>query len=893
MVGQTLSHYRVLEMLGGGGMGVVYRAEDLKLGRQVALKLLPEDLAADRPAVERFQREARAAAAINHPSICTVYEVGDFNTTPYLALELLEGSTLKYRINNGPLPLITILDWAIQIADGLEAAHAHGIVHRDLKPANLFVTNRGQAKILDFGLAKLREKGGRALASTSDATVTALISDSGETVGTPAYMSPEQACGEQLDARTDLFSLGVVLYEMATGKLPFPGASAATVFASILRDTPEPVITLNPQLPVELGSIISKAMEKSLDLRYQSAADLQKDLLRLKRDVESGVSFRALALDRSNTISEQKRTRRTPAWVYAVSAIVVALSIGALVLTLPLAPPRVLNTTRITNDGRTKTEPFLTDGARVYFNTEVYIDPKPFQVSANGGESVRIPMEMDDTTLLDISPDHSQFLVSRGGHTSATEVPGLWITPVLGGSPRRLGDLAAFEYPATASWSPDGKQVVYSKGKELWIARSDGAELHKLVDVPGTAFFVRWSPDGNNIRFSLRPAVSVTPPALLRSLPLFTLWEVGANGAHLDRLLPDWHDTHCCGNWTQDGRYFVFEMMARGSRSIWAIRERKSFFRLYKRDPVQLTTGPMNTYGPVPSLDGKRIFVGGGQARLEILRYDRKSNQFISFLNGLSAEGLDFCRDGKWVTYATYPERSLWRSTITGDHRLQLSPPEMQVSLPRWSPDRKRIAFQASEHPGDLGTIFVVSAEGGVPRKIINQTDTTDPTWSPDGNSIAFASFPFHEHQTSSDQQIKIVDLKTGQVSVVPGSKGLWSPRWSPDGRSLLALSTDTQNLLRFDFGTRRWQELARANFGYPSWSSDSQFIYFDTVAGDPALFRLRVRDRKLERLASLKGVPRTVGAFGPWAGLGPDDSPLVARDASYEELYALDWEAP
>ncbi len=925
MTGQTVSHYRILEKLGGGGMGVVYRAEDTRLSRFVALKFLPQTVGAqglaplqyDPQALERFQREARAASALNHPNICTIYEIDEHDGQPFIVMEYLEGETLKRRIAIGargarppegerrsPLRIEEILDLAMQIAEALDAAHQKGIIHRDIKPGNIFLTQRGQAKVLDFGLAKLALHSVAPVSSpaalgaeplqeaATAATAEELLTSPGAAIGTVAYMSPEQARGEELDARTDLFSFGAVLYEMATGRQAFSGNTSAVIFDEILHNAPTSSVRLNPELPLKLEEIINKALEKDREVRYQHASDLRADLKRLKRDLESGRSASSSAAQGLEATLPARAPQAAPLrvrwlqWAMGFAFALIFLAGAFLVwLRSPLPLPKVLGYVRLTNDTRQKSGPgtgtVVTDGARLYFSESIAEHSVVAQVSSAGGETVLIPTPFENAAIADISPDRSKLLVTSFSALEffAGEMP-LWILPIPGGPPRRLGDILAHG----ATWTPDGQKVVYANGQDIYLAKADGTEPRKLVSVNGRPFWLRWSPDGSALRFS---AEDIKTNAS-------SVWEVSAGGGNLHPLLPNWNNppNECCGNWTPDGRYFVFSALRNGTVNIWAIRERANFFRIANREPIQLTVGQMSAGASVPSLDGRRIFFIGAQPRGELVRFDAKSRLFVPYLLGISAHALDFSRDAEWVTYATYPEGELWRSKVDGSERLQLTSPPMLAYLPFWSPNGQQIAFMGSL-PGAPWQIYLVPAAGGAPQRVApSDRNQSDSSWSPDGRSLAFSDVALPG--APSTAVIHLFDVKSHQVSTVPGLQGFWGPHWSPDGRHLAVEDADTQKLALYDFASQKQTVLVDATCGYFAWSRDGKYLYYDIpLVKDPGLYRVRLTDRKIERLASLKELRRASWAFGAWSGLAPDDSPLVLRDIGTEEIYALDWEAP
>jgi len=860
--GTMLGQYEILGPLGAGGMGEVYRARDTSLNRDVAIKVLPHLVSADSDRLHRFEVEAKAAAALNHPNILSVYQFGTHEGSPYLVSELLEGKTLGEGLRRGPLPFRQAIQYGAQIARGLAAAHEKGIVHRDLKPDNIFLTKDGRIKILDFGLAKvIPTKSPTALATT--------ITRIGVAMGTVGYMSPEQVRGLGTDHRTDIFALGAILCEMVMGQRTFQRATEADTVSAILNEEPPPIAQLSPDTPPALERVIRRCLEKNPEQRFHSASDLAFAL--------EAVSDPAWIGSGEHSIPAEPQRRR--GLTLAAAAIILVL-VGALLTYFLLQPaqvPTVANYEQLTHDGQPKAL-VGTDGARLYLaigsgSSSNFSLHDIAELSTSGGQLRKIDVTTSTNMVpLGLSPDGSQLLVIEG--QGAPPKGPLTSVPILGGTPRRIGDFVA----ETASLSPDGRLLAYTNLGDMFLARPDGSESRKLVGVNGDIRNVTWSPDSSRLQFDSSETAGTVGLQVER--------EVSADGTGLHPLLEGWHNPpdECCGKWTADGKYFVFQSQGQ----IWTLPRGNGIFGS-KPKPIALTSSPMTLSSPLPSKDGKKLFVIGRTYRGELRRYDSAIHQFVPFLGGISAEYIAFSRDGNWVAYTTYPEGVLWRSRIDGSERVQLTSPPISPLLPRWSPDGNTILFfQFAQGADKPARIYEVSPEGGSPRLLLpdDHSQQLDPNWSPDGTKIIFSG-----QSNDPSSAIRVLDVASHQLSSLPGSNGLYSPRWSPDGRYVSAFSGDSKVLLLFDFQTQKWTELSRGSLGWLNWSHDGQFVYVLDFRQRSAVLRIRIRDRKNEDVADLKDFPAT-GRYGTALALTPDDQPLLLRDEGSQDVYSVDWQA-
>jgi Tol biopolymer transport system component len=425
-------------------------------------------------------------------------------------------------------------------------------------------------------------------------------------------------------------------------------------------------------------------------------------------------------------------------------------------------------------------------------------------------------------------------------------------------------------------WTPDGQYLLFVHDNEIYQARPNGADATRLASLPAGIVTLAISPDGLKLRVTVEDVKTASA----------ALWELDRDGSRAHPLLPNWNPQprECCGRWTPDGKYFLFASLRDGRNSLWALPERRWPFQ-GKPQAVQLTNGPLDFIFPVPSKDGKKIFAVGAMARCEVLRFDGRT--FVPFFNNASAADLAFSHDGQHVAYVSVPEGALWSSHLDGSARIQLTDARtIQAALPRWSPDGTQIAFMGRTLNTDWRA-YIVAADGRDLRELAPATGI-DPTWSPDGKSIVLSV----NDLGPISNNISILDLQTQKLTPLPGGENMFSPRWSPDGRYIAGITTDSQALMLFDRSTQKWSELVRMGIGFPSWSHDGQYIYFDSIfTEDPAFYRLRIADHRLERLVSLKDIHRYWGPNAEWSGLGPDDSPLITRNISTPEIYALDWQ--
>ena len=864
--GTKLDGYEVLSLLGEGGMGEVYRARDPVLKRDVAIKVLPKFVSQDPDRMRRFQQEAQAAAALNHPNILAVYQLGHFEGTTYLVSELLEGGTLRQELTHGALPPRKAIDYGVQIAHGLSVAHDKGIVHRDLKPENIFITRDARAKILDFGLAKLTlPEDGETVTGKNQTTP-------GQVMGTAGYMAPEQVRGEAVDHRADIFAFGAILYELVTRQRAFKKPTSAETMTAILHEDPPAISLTTVGISPGLLRIVQRCLEKKPERRFQSASDLAFALEALSDFTRlTPAAVEQAAIDQAGA-AQDAAAPRTWKWV-AAAVFFVAVVAGMIAwLRTPSAVPVVESVTQLTDDGEPKNGQLVSDGSRVFFNEGPNGSWKIAQVSTSGGRTSLVDTRVPSPWIAGIAPDNSSLLVSAGGYEDGLYP--LWLIPVPAGEPRRLGTLEGSD----ATFLPDGR-ILFASYRDLYAADKDGSNPRMLASMDGYIQDPSASADGKNVIATLYK----------RGWASSTLVETGADGANLRTILSSDQDQRpCCGRWSPDGRYLVYGTAHRQGSDLWALPMQTGFFHRV-RTPIRLTAGPLEYSGAGLSRDGKQIFAVGTKRRGELVHFDAQTHQFLPFLGGISAIGPTFSKDGKWMAYTSYPDHTLWRSRADGTERTQLTYAPMKVQTPSISPDGNKVAFTSAQYD-----IYIVGADGGAPQKIAEHS--LGSNWSPDGNLLLFTSYYGYDRPAAERHQsyLQTFDLHSKETRVVPASEGKGGGLWvGQDG--LIAEGDGFTKFMYFDFKSQKWSELLSGNFVNWSVSPDGKYLYFATGGAEPQAKRVRLSEGKVELIASLTGLRRVVDAVegGTQMGVAPDGSIVFTRDIGTQEIYALNMKWP
>ena len=847
-VGEVIGSYRVLSKLGSGGMGTVYRAQDTRLDRPVALKLLPDASLFDKDTLLRFRNEARSASSLNHPNICTVYEAGEDNGIPFIAMELLDGQTLGQRIGTQPLPAEEILRIGIEVSDALECAHEKGIIHRDLKPSNIFITQRGDAKLLDFGVSKrLKVEAAASHASTVATTLTM----HGQVLGTAPYMSPEQLQGKPVDGRSDLFSLGAVFYEMATGLQAHRGDSTATILAEILRGEPRPVRQLNPEIPAELQRVIRKCLEKDPADRYQSAKDLVIDLRRLQRDLKNPVDPETTAALRSRTVTSAA----------LAGLAVIALAVAIWLTPVPVSAP--LDSRQITFSAVPKQGPLLTDGSRLYFQR----GDQPSEMSVGGGMVAPLTA-LRGMYLMDISHDGSKALAWKFDANDYVGRGSLWSAPILGGMPSRISDHLA----QAARFSPDGQSVFFADMGGLYSTEADGSGSKKI-----------WSTKQFIQDFAVSPADKQFSLSLSSDeQQVSKLWRVAADGSNAEALPLGWPEKvkESAGEWTPDGRHFVFLSDREGPTNVYELVSPPWYAFWRKPAPVRLTGSQIDIEALAPSRDSNTLYVLGRMDQGLMQVFDPRTRKFVPFLDGIAARDFIIAPDGQSMIYAEYPSGHLWRSKLDGSDAVQLT--GSYAAMEQWSPDGKSIAFSDWHH------IYLLSADGGAPQPLVPGGDNqVAPTWTPDGKSIAFNLYPLPNVAPTA---IQLVDLASHNVSEMPDTVGFYFPSWSPDGKYMVAMARHPSRMMLYSAEKKTWRELKQFDvpWGYFTWARDGKAIYMALVDQQKGMYRLTIPEGKWEKMGGMERIDtRDLDSF---VSLAPDGEPAIMSHTGIAQVYALHW---